>query len=136
MLRDTGAIDYRRAVIKVLDRAKSRVLGIFRGLPGGGGRLVPIDKKQLGRELAIAPDRASGAVDGDLVAVVGVNFQDFPDDTRAFVHRLGVTFPALVEDWARPSTVARGCPLSRDSPVNVTAKIPAAKRTTITTHPQ
>src|SRR5580692_7313079 len=56
-------------VIKLIDRAKSRTLGIFRGLPGGGGRLVPIDKKQLGRELAIAPDRASGAVDGDLVAV-------------------------------------------------------------------
>ncbi|HMK70689.1 MAG TPA: ribonuclease R, partial [Xanthobacteraceae bacterium] len=41
-------------VIKLIDRAKQRVLGIFRGLPGGGGRLVPIDKKQLGRELAIA----------------------------------------------------------------------------------
>jgi ribonuclease R len=56
-------------VIKVLDRAKQRTLGIFRGLPGGGGRLVPIDKKQLGRELAIAPGATAGAVDGDLVAV-------------------------------------------------------------------
>lgn len=35
---------------------------------------------------------------GNRVAVVGVNYQDFPDDTRAFVQRLGVTFPALVED--------------------------------------
>jgi ribonuclease R len=56
-------------VIKLLDRAKHRVLGIFRGLPGGGGRLVPVDKKQLGREMAIPADRALGAVDGDLVAV-------------------------------------------------------------------
>jgi ribonuclease R len=56
-------------VIKLLDRAKHRVLGIFRGLPGGGGRLVPVDKKQLGREMAIPADRAGGAVDGDLVAV-------------------------------------------------------------------
>jgi ribonuclease R len=56
-------------VIKLLDRAKSRMLGIFRGVPGGGGRLVPIDKKQLGREMAIPADRAAGAVDGDLVAV-------------------------------------------------------------------
>jgi cytochrome c biogenesis protein CcmG, thiol:disulfide interchange protein DsbE len=32
------------------------------------------------------------------VTVVGVNYQDFPNDTRAFVQRLGVTFPALVED--------------------------------------
>jgi ribonuclease R len=56
-------------VIKLVDRAKHRVLGIFRALPNGGGRLVPIDKKQLGREFAIAQDRTAGAEDGDLVAV-------------------------------------------------------------------
>jgi ribonuclease R len=56
-------------VIKILDRAKQRVLGIFRALPAGGGRLSPIEKKQLGHELAIAPDATAGAVDGDLVAV-------------------------------------------------------------------
>ena len=36
--------------------------------------------------------------DGDRIAVVGVNYQDFRDDTRAFVRRLGVTFPTLIED--------------------------------------
>ncbi len=56
-------------VIKLIDRAKHRVLGIFRGLPSGGGRLVPIDKKQLGRELSIPASATSDAVDGDLVAV-------------------------------------------------------------------
>jgi ribonuclease R len=56
-------------VIKLIDRAKHRVLGIFRGLPDGGGRIVPIDKKQLGRELAIPRERTGGAADGDLVAV-------------------------------------------------------------------
>src|ERR1700722_19116458 len=56
-------------VIKLIDRAKTRVLGVFRGLPNGGGRLVPVDKKQLGRELAIAANATAGAVDGDLVAV-------------------------------------------------------------------
>ena len=55
-------------VIKLIDRAKSRVLGIFRGV-AGGGRLVPIDKKQLGRELSIPANATAGAVDGDLVAV-------------------------------------------------------------------
>src|SRR5271170_3342260 len=54
-------------IIKLIDRAKHRMLGIFRGLPGGGGRLVPIDKKQLGRELSIADIATGGAVDGDLV---------------------------------------------------------------------
>jgi len=56
-------------VIKLIDRAKHRTLGIFRGLAGGGGRLVPIDKKQLGREVSIAADATAGAIDGDLVAV-------------------------------------------------------------------
>jgi len=56
-------------VIKLIDRAKHRMLGIFRGLPSGGGRLVPIDKKQLGRELTILANATAGAVDGDLVTV-------------------------------------------------------------------
>src|SRR5262245_33471796 len=50
-------------VIKLIDRARQRVLGIYRAAPGGGGRLAPIDKKQLGQELSIP------ARDGDLVAV-------------------------------------------------------------------
>ena len=56
-------------VIKLIDRAKHRMLGIFRSLPGGGARLVPVDKKQLGRELDIAAGATGGATDGDLVAV-------------------------------------------------------------------
>ena len=69
-IENSGEDETTARVIKLLDRAKHRVLGIFRGLPGGGGgRLVPVDKKQLGREMAIPPDRALGAVDGDLVAV-------------------------------------------------------------------
>jgi thiol-disulfide isomerase/thioredoxin len=35
---------------------------------------------------------------GSQVAVVGVNYQDIPGDTRDFVRRLGVTFPSLIED--------------------------------------
>jgi ribonuclease R len=68
-IETSGEDETTARVIKLLDRAKHRVLGIFRGLPGGGGRLVPVDKKQLGREMAIPADRALGAVDGDLVAV-------------------------------------------------------------------
>ncbi|HZE45487.1 MAG TPA: ribonuclease R, partial [Xanthobacteraceae bacterium] len=56
-------------VIKLIDRARQRVLGIFRAAPGGGGRLEPIDKKQVGRELAIPPGDGGDARDGDLVAV-------------------------------------------------------------------
>ncbi len=37
---------------------------------------------------------------GDRIAVIGVNYQDIDSDTRDFVDRLGVTFPALIEDSA------------------------------------
>src|SRR5207342_835715 len=63
-----GAL-YRGRVIKVLDHARMRLLGIFRKAPDGGGRLVPVDKKQAGRELNIAPPDTGGAEDGDLVSV-------------------------------------------------------------------
>jgi ribonuclease R len=66
---DGDGAPYRGRVIKVLDHARTRVLGIFRKNPAGGGRLVPVDKKQAGRELNIAPSDTGDAEDGDLVAV-------------------------------------------------------------------
>lgn len=60
---------YRGRVVKVLDKTQHRVLGIFRKLPNGDGRLIPIDKKQVGRELSIASADAKSALDGDLVSV-------------------------------------------------------------------
>jgi ribonuclease R len=63
------AVRHSGRVIKVIDRARQRALGIFRSLPGGGGRLSPIEKKQVGREIAIPPGATGDAEDGDLVAV-------------------------------------------------------------------
>ena len=70
-VEETGedAVRYSGRVIKIIDKAKVRALGIFRALPSGGGRLVPIDKKQLGRELAIPQGATKDAQDGDLIAV-------------------------------------------------------------------
>jgi ribonuclease R len=62
------AIPYSGRTIKIIEHGKHRVLGVFRALPGGGGRLVPVDKKSLGRELAIAPSATNEATDGDLVS--------------------------------------------------------------------
>jgi len=59
---------YRGRVIKVLDQARHRVLGIFRADAKGGGRLVPVDKKNAGRELVIAEADRGGAEDGDLIS--------------------------------------------------------------------
>jgi ribonuclease R len=66
---DGDAVRYSGRVIKIIDRAKLRTLGIFRALPDGGGRLSPIEKKQVGRELAIPAGATGDAQDGDLVAV-------------------------------------------------------------------
>jgi ribonuclease R len=84
-----GEDDTSGRVIKLIDRAKHRVLGIFRDLPNGGGRLVPVDKKQLGRELTITPERSAGAVDGDLVAVEVSRHGRFGLPSGAVVERLG-----------------------------------------------
>ena len=66
---EDDTIRFTGRVIKVIDRAPERVLGVFRSVPGGGGRLVPVDKKQLGRELTIPPGATKDANDGDLIAV-------------------------------------------------------------------
>ena len=83
-----GAL-YRGRVIKVIDHARTRLLGIFRQAPGGGGRLVPVDKKQAGRELNIAPSDTGGAEDGDLVSVDLVRTRGYGLASGKVKERLG-----------------------------------------------
>jgi ribonuclease R len=65
---DEDGIRYRGRVIRVIDRPKHRVLGVFRR-SGRGGRLEPVEKKMLGKELHIPEGATADAQDGDLVAV-------------------------------------------------------------------
>ena len=88
-VEQTGEGENTGRVIKLIDRAKHRVLGIFRGLPSGGGRLVPIDKKQLGRELSIPVGQTRDAEDGDLVALEVSRQGKFGLASGAVVERLG-----------------------------------------------
>ncbi len=60
---------YTGRAMKIIPKSKASVLGIFRALPGGGGRIVSVDKKNLGRELSVRPGDEDGAQDGDLVSV-------------------------------------------------------------------
>ncbi len=60
---------FQARIIKIIDRAKHRALGVFRKLASGGGRLVSIDKKSVGRELAIPAGATLDAEEGDLVSV-------------------------------------------------------------------
>jgi ribonuclease R len=87
--RDREGTIYRGRVIKVIDHAKTRVLGIFRRLPDGGGRLIPVDKKQVGRELNIAKPDTGGAEDGDLVSVDLVRSRGFGLASGKVKERLG-----------------------------------------------
>src|SRR5690242_19535775 len=80
---------YRARVIKVIEHTRSRILGIFRALPQGGGRLVPVDKKQAGRELNIAKDDTGGAEDGDLVSVDLVRTRGYGLASGKVKERLG-----------------------------------------------
>jgi ribonuclease R len=80
---------YSGRVIKVVDHARTRVLGIFRKLPDGGGRLVPVDKKQAGRELNISKADSGGAEDGDLVSVDLVRSRGFGLASGKVKERLG-----------------------------------------------
>jgi ribonuclease R len=66
---DDDGIRYRGRIIKIVERPKRRVLGIFRVSPRGGGRLEPVDKKMLGKEIEIPAGANGEARDGDLVAV-------------------------------------------------------------------
>lgn len=83
------AVAYIGRVIKIIDHAKSRVLGIYRALPAGGGRLVPVDKKQAGRELNIAKADSANAEDGDLVSVELVRSRGFGLASGKVKERLG-----------------------------------------------
>jgi ribonuclease R len=86
---ETDGTPYRGRVIKIIDHAKTRILGIFRSLPDGGGRLVPVDKKQAGRELNIAKTDSLGAEDGDLVSVDLVRTRGYGLASGKVKERLG-----------------------------------------------
>ncbi|QFU16659.1 ribonuclease R [Microvirga thermotolerans] len=59
---------YAGRVTKIVAKKQAQVLGIFRALPEGGGRLVPVDKKARDQELPIRPGDEAEALDGDLVS--------------------------------------------------------------------
>ncbi len=66
---DEEDVRYRGRVIRILERPKHRVLGVFHALAGGGGRIEPVEKKQIGKQFSVPAHATGGAEDGDLVAV-------------------------------------------------------------------
>ena len=86
---EDGGIRHSGRVIKIIDRPKHRILGVFRVKPNGGARLEPIDKKMLGRELNIPQGATGDAQDGDLVAVETQRVSRFGPPNGRVVERLG-----------------------------------------------
>jgi ribonuclease R len=64
---DRGGPAYTARIIKVLDKRRNATMGVFRETPGGGGRLMPIERR--GEEMVIDPDDTNAAKDGDLIEV-------------------------------------------------------------------
>jgi ribonuclease R len=81
---------YSGRVIKLLPREKSQLLGIFRADPQGGGRAVPVAKKNLSRgEFFIAPGDEGAALDRDLVAIEALRAGRFGFPAAKVRERLG-----------------------------------------------
>jgi ribonuclease R len=67
--KDRGGPAYTARIIKVLDRKRNNnaALGVFREMPDGGGRIMPIEKR--GEEMQVDAEHQGPAKDGDLVEV-------------------------------------------------------------------
>ncbi len=88
-IEEDDGIRHSGRVIKIIDHPKHRVLGIFRKTSHGGGRLEPVDKKMLGKELAIPAGATANAEDGDLIAVETSRAPRLGLPTGRVVERLG-----------------------------------------------
>jgi len=79
---------YSGRVVKIVDKAKARVLGVYRALESCG-RALPVDKKGAGREIFIPAGMSGDAADGDLVALETLREGRFGLPTARVVERLG-----------------------------------------------
>ena len=86
---DENAGIYTGRIVKILDKAAGRPLGVFRKLETGGGRVHPVDKKAAGRDWFVPPDLAEGAEDGELVALAPLRERGFGVPSARVVERLG-----------------------------------------------
>jgi ribonuclease R len=80
---------YSGRVVKIVDKAKGRMLGVYRELEGGGGRALPVDKRGAPREIFVPAGMSDGAADGDLVALETLREGRFGLPTARVVERLG-----------------------------------------------
>jgi ribonuclease R len=83
------AQNYSGRVVKILDRAKARALGVYRELENGAGRVLPIEKRGGGREIFIPKGMQGEAKEGELVALEFLREGRFGLPSARVVERLG-----------------------------------------------
>ena len=87
---EDGGPAYLGRIVKILSKAARRALGIFRETPAtGGGRVIPVDKKQLGKEFIVAQADRGPARDGDLVSIEPLSRGRFGPPVAVVRERLG-----------------------------------------------
>ena len=80
---------YSGRVVKILDRVKSRTLGVYRELESGEGRVQPIEKRAQGREIFIPAGMSNDAREGELVALEVLREGRFGMPSARVTERLG-----------------------------------------------
>ncbi len=80
---------YGGRVVKILDKARTRVLGVYRELENGAGRARPIDKRGGAREIFIPQGLSANAAEGDLVALEMLREGRLGPHSARVVERLG-----------------------------------------------
>jgi ribonuclease R len=118
---------YRGRVIKLLDKTQHRVLGIYREMPNGDGRMIPVDKKQAGRDLAIAAKDSGGAQDGDLISVELMRSRGYGLPSGKVKERLG----SLKTEKAVSLIAIHAHEIPQEFPADVVHESEAAKPATL-----
>lgn len=118
---------YSGRVIKLLDKTQHRVLGIYREMPNGDGRMIPVDKKQAGRDLAIAAKDSGGAQDGDLISVELMRSRGYGLPSGRVKERLG----SLKTEKAVSLIAIHAHDIPQEFPADVVRESEAAKPATL-----
>jgi ribonuclease R len=80
---------YSGRVVKILDKARLRALGVYHELENGDGRALPVEKRGAPREILIPRGMGGGAAEGDLVALEMLREGRFGLPSARVVERLG-----------------------------------------------
>ena len=116
---------YTARVMKVFEKRREAVLGIFRVLQDGSFRIEPVERRQA--ELTVDPDYANGAKPGDLVEVEQISSGRFGLPRAKVLNVLG----SLTSEKAISMIAIHGHDIPHIFPPEVIAEAESAKPATM-----